>query len=295
MVIGAGFTGLSAALHLAEGGARVAVLEAAEIGFGGSGRNVGLVNAGLWIMPDEVPSVLGALHGERLLDTLGNAPRLVFDTIERLGIACEAERQGTLHCAVGPAGLAEIEQRAAQWQARRRAGPGCSTPPRRHGASAPPPTRAPCSTSGPAPSSRSPMCGASPGPRSRRARACSGRSPATAAVRDQNHWRISTRGGSVRAPRAIVATNAYTGRPGDVPWALVGQELVPLPYFQFATQPLGHNIRQSILPERQGVWDTKEILSSYRFDRAGRLVFGSVGALRGLRDWRCIGPGRSVR
>ena len=46
-VIGAGFTGLSAALHLAEDGMKVVVLEAAEIGFGGSGRNVGLVNAGL--------------------------------------------------------------------------------------------------------------------------------------------------------------------------------------------------------------------------------------------------------
>ena len=280
VVIGAGFTGLSAALHLAEGGARVAVLEAAEIGFGGSGRNVGLVNAGLWIMPDEVPSVLGALHGERLLDTLGNAPRLVFDTIERLGIACEAERQGTLHCAVGPAGLAEIEQRAAQWQAR--GAPvrllDAAEAARRIGTTA---------YAGALLDERAgtiqPLAYVRGLARAAIAAGARlfGRSPATAAVRDQDHWRISTRGGSVRAPRAIVATNAYTGRPGDVPWALVGQELVPLPYFQFATQPLGHNIRQSILPERQGVWDTKEILSSYRFDRAGRLVFGSVGALRG--------------
>ena len=45
-VIGAGFTGLSTALHAAEGGASVAVLEAQQVGFGGSGRNVGLVNAG---------------------------------------------------------------------------------------------------------------------------------------------------------------------------------------------------------------------------------------------------------
>ncbi|MEQ8206479.1 MAG: FAD-binding oxidoreductase, partial [Woeseia sp.] len=46
VVIGAGFTGLSAALHLAEDKQRAVVLEAGEIGFGGSGRNVGLVNAG---------------------------------------------------------------------------------------------------------------------------------------------------------------------------------------------------------------------------------------------------------
>mgnify|MGYP000694517378 FL=1 len=44
-IIGAGYTGLSTALHLAERGISSVVIEAAEIGFGGSGRNVGLVNA----------------------------------------------------------------------------------------------------------------------------------------------------------------------------------------------------------------------------------------------------------
>lgn len=55
VVVGAGFTGLSAALHLAQGGASVALLEAVDIGFGGSGRNVGLVNAGMWVMPEALP------------------------------------------------------------------------------------------------------------------------------------------------------------------------------------------------------------------------------------------------
>src|SRR3546814_3792036 len=36
-----------------------------------------------------------------------------------------------------------------------------------------------------------------------------------------------------------------------------------------------------MLPEGQGAWDTKAVLSSFRLDQAGRLVFGSVGALRG--------------
>ena len=47
VILGAGFTGCSAALHLAQRGARVIVLEKNDIGFGGSGRNVGLVNAGM--------------------------------------------------------------------------------------------------------------------------------------------------------------------------------------------------------------------------------------------------------
>ena len=41
------------------------------------------------------------------------------------------------------------------------------------------------------------------------------------------------------------------------------------------------DLQASILPGREGCWDTKLVLSSFRFDRAGRLVFGSVGALRG--------------
>lgn len=59
VVIGGAYTGLSSALHLSEGGARVALLEASEIGFGGSGRNVGLVNAGMLVMPDTLPDTLG--------------------------------------------------------------------------------------------------------------------------------------------------------------------------------------------------------------------------------------------
>lgn len=48
------YTGLSTALHLAERGVDAVVLEAVEIGFGGAGRNVGLVNAGMWVMPEEL-------------------------------------------------------------------------------------------------------------------------------------------------------------------------------------------------------------------------------------------------
>ena len=63
-------------------------------------------------------------------------------------------------------------------------------------------------------------------------------------------------------------------------------EIVHLPYFNLATRPLGDNLRKAILPERQGAWDTKQILSSFRLDQQGRLIFGSVGALRG--------PGRLI-
>ena len=46
-IVGAGFTGLSAALELAEAGVRVTVLEAEQVGWGCSGRNGGQINPGL--------------------------------------------------------------------------------------------------------------------------------------------------------------------------------------------------------------------------------------------------------
>ena len=48
-IVGGGYTGLSTALHCAEKGLSAHVLDANQIGFGGSGRNCGLVNAALWL------------------------------------------------------------------------------------------------------------------------------------------------------------------------------------------------------------------------------------------------------
>ena len=85
VIVGGGFTGCSAALHLAEAGINVLLLEAQTIGHGGSGRNVGLVNAGLWTPPGEVEQVLGRDSGQRLNGMLAGAPDLVFDLLDAAG------------------------------------------------------------------------------------------------------------------------------------------------------------------------------------------------------------------
>ncbi len=258
----------------------MALLEAVEVGFGGAGRNVGLVNAGLWVMPDAVPELLGPSYGERLLAELGDAPGLVFDTVERHGIACEATRAGTLHCAVGAAGLAEVEERARQWRARG-APVALLDAARRPAPSAPRPMRARCSTGAPARCSRWPTRAASPTRPCGPARASSPAAPCSPR-------RTRGRAGGCAPPRAacgagrvIVATDAYGAGGAGSPWPAVRAEQVHLPYFNLATPPLSSNLAGSILPGREGAWDTREVLSSFRFDAAGRLVFGSVGALRG--------------
>lgn len=275
VIVGGGYTGLSSALHLAEAGVNVILLEAKEIGFGGAGRNVGLINAGMWVMPNDLPGVLGPVYGERLLDLLGNAPKLVMELIDKHAIACELERNGTLHCAVGSEGLKEIEERAAQWSAR--GAPvsllDAAETARRVGSSAYAGSlldmRA--GTLQPLAYARGLADAAV-----RAGVAIHTGSPVISTERSGNRWTVRTADGLATADWIIVATDAYsTG-----PWEEVRTEQVHLPYFNFATVPLGDNLRKSILPGREGAWDTREILSSFRMDRAGRLVFGSVGALR---------------
>lgn len=287
-IVGAGYTGLSAALHLAEGGATVRVLEALDIGFGGSGRNVGLVNAGMWVMPAVLPAALGPFYGERLLERLGQGPSVVFDLIARHGIACEAERAGTLHCAVGAGGLREITERARQWQAR--GAPvellDAATAARLTGARG---------FSGALLDRRAgtiqPLAYARGLARAAQVAGAvlHARSP-VAALRDEGtHWRLSTaQGATLDARWVLVCTNAYSAPDGL--WPGLDSELVHLPYFNFATRALTDAERATVLPQRHGAWDTRQVLTSFRLDAANRLVFGSVGALHGAglaihRDW----------
>jgi glycine/D-amino acid oxidase-like deaminating enzyme len=276
VVIGGGYTGVSAALHLAEGGAEVVVLEAVQIGFGGAGRNVGLVNAGMWVMPNTLVDVLGIDYGERLLKLLGNAPSMVFDLIDKHRIACEVERNGTLHCAVGEKGLRELEERAAQWQSR-------GAPVRLLSAAETATKTGALVYAGSLLDHRAgtiqPLAyvrGLADAALAAGAKIFTG-SPAVSADQVSGKWEVRTAAGKVFTDWIIVATDAYS----TAPWSKIRNEQVHLPYFNFATEPLASEVLSSILPERQGAWDTKEILSSFRLDHAGRLVFGSVGALRG--------------
>ena len=275
-VVGCGYTGLSTALHLAEAGAKVVALEAVEIGFGGAGRNVGLVNAGMWLAPDDVVARLGPDYGERLLSLLGGGPAAVYALVEKHGIDCELVRNGTLHCAIGRSGLAKIEERARQWGARgapvkvlsreetaRRIGVDIyagSLLDLRAG------------TIQPLAYARGLACAAIAA-----GAAIHTRSPVRSAERAGKLWRLAAGEGTVAADWVVVATDAYAE---GSPWPQGKREQVRVPYFNFATRPLAPELAASILPGREGCWDTRLIMNSFRFDRAGRLLFGSIGALR---------------
>jgi len=118
LVVGAGFTGLSAALHLAEQGVDVCLIDAAQPGWGASGRNGGQVIPGLKYDPDELIARFGPERGERLIDFAGSAADRVFDLIARHNIDCQAVRKGWIQTAHNHSMLDIIKYRAAQWAAR---------------------------------------------------------------------------------------------------------------------------------------------------------------------------------
>ncbi|MGJ8527199.1 NAD(P)/FAD-dependent oxidoreductase [Maritalea sp.] len=274
IIVGGGFTGCSAALEASKNGLSVVLLEAETIGFGGSGRNVGLVNAGLWTPPNEVEDVLGKDAGEKLNTTLAAAPDLVFSLIDKYQIDCDATRNGTLHCAHSKSGLVDLQSRFDQQTERNapvdllsqsdtklRTGSNAF-----HGALFDPRagTIQPLSY----------CLGLATAAIGKTAQLFE-KSPVTQIVRENQKWLVKTERGTATAPNIIVATNAYTN--GEVPEQQPQFSLVH--YFQLATEPLTQTERQNILPALEGCWDTAMVMSSFRFDRDGRFLLGSVGSL----------------
>jgi len=273
-IVGAGFTGLSAALHLAEQGASVTVLEATKIGQGGSGRNAGLVNPGLWYHPGEVIDVMGEEAGERLNKAFGSGPDLVFELIERHGIECEATRNGTMYLAANEKTAAKLVERIDAMNSR---GARTQLLDRETTAAKTGTERYCAAMLDPDAGTINPMAyvrGLARIAIEAGAKVHSG-SQVTSLEQNGGAWVLTTPKAKVTATNVILATNGYT----DDLWPGLRQEIYPLFFCQLATKPLTENLRQTILPERQAAWDSLAAMTSFRFDAAGRLIIGTVGSI----------------
>ncbi|MFV0294705.1 MAG: NAD(P)/FAD-dependent oxidoreductase, partial [Hyphomicrobiaceae bacterium] len=121
VVVGAGFTGLTAALHLARAGKSIAVFEATRLGEGASGANAGFVVPNFALMdPDAVRAKLGEDAGRRLLDLVSQGADRVFETIREESIDCDAAQTGWLNPAISESVADTLRARAEFWQGRGR-------------------------------------------------------------------------------------------------------------------------------------------------------------------------------
>ncbi|MFO1208493.1 MAG: FAD-binding oxidoreductase [Amaricoccus sp.] len=110
-VVGGGYTGLSAALHLAEQGFDVALLEASRVGWGASGRNGGQVGTGQRRDQDWLERTFGHDRAHALWDMAEEAKALVRGLVARHRIACDL-RPGIIHAAHRPGFVAEYHAEA---------------------------------------------------------------------------------------------------------------------------------------------------------------------------------------
>jgi glycine/D-amino acid oxidase-like deaminating enzyme len=277
-VIGAGFTGLSTAIHLREAGIPVTVVEAAEPGWGASGRNNGQV---IPTLSRHDPAAIIARHGaagERFVHLLRDSASILFDLVRRHAIAAEAEQAGWVQPVHSPGRMKVAERRVKDWG--------------RHGA--------PVELLDAA--QMRDMLGSEAwfGGWSNRtgghinplmlARGMAhaalslgatifARSPVLTVEHREGRWHVATARGALKARALVLATNAYTGEFAPKLRPDIAKEVVPVLSWQMATQPISHNVAATIIPGRQAMSDTHGELYFARWDARGRLVTGGAVAI----------------
>ena len=284
LIVGAGYTGLSSALHLAGHGLKACVIDANEPGWGASGRNGGQVIPGLKYDPDELIRRYGSRDGEALAQIAGGAADTVFDLIERHHIQCDAIRNGWIQPTHSDKLLGTLHARARQWEARgapvelldraqvaKRLGTKTFVGgwiDKRAG-------------------SVQPLSYARGLARAAKAAgvAIHGATRAVALERSSDGWRVRCAGGVViDAKQVLLATNGYT----DALWRGLAQSVIAANSFIVATRPLPDDIAATVLPGREVASDSRRLLLYFRKDAAGRLLMGGRGPFRDPRtatDW----------
>ncbi len=267
-ILGAGFTGLSAALELAEAGYRVVVLEAERIGWGASGRNGGQAIVGYGCEQSTLENLLSHDAARRLFDLSREGMDLLRTRIARHAIACDW-RDGYAHVPIKPrqehalrADIVEMAQRydyPLEWWDRER-------------------------LRGELASDR--YLGAVFDPASGHLHPLEyvfglARAAMAAGVRIFEHARVTelvrgqkpllrTAGGAVSADFAVLAGNAWLR--GIAPE--LEQRVMPVGTYIAATAPLGEDAAHALIRNDMAVSDANWALDYFRRSRDHRLLFG---------------------
>jgi glycine/D-amino acid oxidase-like deaminating enzyme len=278
-IVGAGIAGLSTAFHLADEGVSVCVIEAGEPGNGASGRNTGFIVPALnaaW-GPEEVAARLGPERGPAFAALVARSGRFLFDLIDRLGIACAAERGGFLQAAPWHAQTQGLRTRAQAWAAsgadveyldhaevRERTGAD--------GYEAAIDFRS-GGTIDPLAYTRGLARGAAG-----RGASIFAHSPVIGMAHDGANWRLKTPGGSLHARRVVLATNGSFGPASSA--------IIPVEVHQIATAPLDASGRARVLPRGGCLTDMRRDVIAFRLTPEGGLAGGGIAALPWNADAR---------
>lgn len=268
-IIGGGYTGLSAALTLAQAGAQPILIEAETIGFGASGRNGGQIHTGLNKSQTALEKWLGPVHARDLWFLTEEAKRLVRETIARHGIDCSL-RDGLVIAAHNSRSLRDLEAETAYLSqhyrysdarmmdaeetaeqlgsrvytgARLDLGGGHLQPlDYAHGLAA-----------------AADEAGASLWEHSR----------ALALEENDREVIVRCEGGTVTADKVLLACDAFSGKIAPALERYIGY----VESFITATEPLPPHLSETVLPCGAAVADTRHVLDYYRKSRDGRMLY----------------------
>jgi glycine/D-amino acid oxidase-like deaminating enzyme len=277
-VIGAGFTGLSAARALAKRGAAVAVLESETIGWGASSRNGGMVLTGMKLPVDKLISMYGRERTQRMYA----ASLQSIDCVERLvreeSIDCNFSRCGHLEVACkqkhfeGYARQAELIARefnhAIRIVPKHELGTeigsniyyggmvdevSAGVNPARYVAGL---------------ASAALKSGVQIFERTRV------QSVTAESRQGESGWKIITTRGPLWAHEVFVATSGYTGRATPA----LQKKIIPIGSFIIATEILPEPLARELSPRNRMIYDSKNYLYYYRLTPDRRMLFGGRAA-----------------
>ena len=276
LIVGAGYTGLSTALHAVDYVKDIVIIDQAQPGWGCSGRNGGQIHV-QW-KPDlaALKQLYPGSQFETFIETMGAAVQLVFDLVEKYQIDCQAQRTGSVIAGKGTKAIRYLTEWSRFWA---EAGEDVRVLDK---------------------SDTSELIGTAHYDRSMLdnrggslqplayslglAQACQergitiyGNSRAIRIRPNGKGWQVSTPGGSVKCRRLVLATNGYT----DNLWPGLSRTIVPVASMLTATRPLPKTVASTLLPKRQVVGEYAGVPAYYRVDDTNRLVFGWRGTLSG--------------
>jgi len=274
-IIGAGFTGLSAARTLAKSGASVAVFDAQTIGWGASSRNGGMVLTGLKLPA----STLIARYGKEATARMYAASLESIDFVEKLvreeNIACDFARCGHLEVACKPKHFDDFrrsaDETARHFNHRQRLIPRDQLQ----------------SEIGSAIYHGGLVDESSAGVNPARlvAGLASAAERAGAAIFEHSHveeiqregargWKIATQRGTLRAQNVFVATSGYTSRVTPT----LQKKIIPIGSYIIVTEVLPEKLAAELSPRNRMIFDSKNYLYYYRLTPDRRMLFGGRAA-----------------
>jgi gamma-glutamylputrescine oxidase len=276
-VVGAGYTGLSAALQIAKDGARAVVLEADSVGWGASGRNGGLVSGKFRVPLHVVDAMHGREEARRLHHIGKQAIETVVGLLDEHGISSANLKMSGYVTAAHSAQAFAAQRTATEWLV---------------GALGDTSQRLLDRDEVAAEVGSSTYVGGALNAAAgclhplnyvrglARAAAKVGvqifeNSAAMSVQREGPDFRIDTSRGSVRARQLILATNGYSARQAAT--RSLRQRIIPFRSAIIATAALSDAVRKRILPNARVASDTRRLLRWYRIV-GDRLVFGGRGA-----------------